>query len=152
MWRSTFAELAGETLREELRENGVVAIWGTIGGVRVKAQYDADNSGLYAVNIETLDAEQALEALANSRMAVADGWRFQAADFSIQAGGDDKACGYVRLVRCPEEKARWHKMREDMKDDVFGPPLYATGEALTFEAALGVANKMAASAAPIPKG
>ena len=68
MKRSKFAELAGDTLREELRENGVVAIWGTIGGVRVMAQYDADNQGLYALHIETLDAERALEALANSRM------------------------------------------------------------------------------------
>ena len=77
MKRAKFAELAGDTLREELHENGVVAIWGTIGGVRISAQYDADNQGLYAVHIEDLDAERALDAMAKTTPEAAPAERAQ---------------------------------------------------------------------------
>ena len=82
-------------------------------------------------------------------MNIEEGWRFQSADFSIQAGGNETATGFVTLVRSPEEKARWHKMSEEDKEDDNGPPLYVVGHGMTLEDAIVSANLVAAHAKPI---
>lgn len=82
-------------------------------------------------------------------MDIEEGWRFQSADFSVQAGGKPGATGFVTLVRSPEEKARWHQMSEDEKEDDSGPPLYVIGHGITLEDAIVSANLAAAHARPI---
>lgn len=82
-------------------------------------------------------------------MDIEYGWRFQSADFSVQAGGKDSATGIVTLVRDPSEKARWHQMSEEMKDDDDGHPLYVVGHGTTLEDAVVNANLKAAHAKPI---
>ena len=82
-------------------------------------------------------------------MNVEEGWRFQRADFSVQASGKDNATGFVTLVRAPAEKTRWHKMSEEMKEDDDGPPLYVIGHGMTLEDAIISANLAAAHAKPI---
>lgn len=82
-------------------------------------------------------------------MNIEYGWKFSTADFSVQAAGKQNAKGSVMLVRAPEERARWHAMSEADKEDENGPPLYVTGEGLTFEDAIVNANLKAAHAKPI---
>lgn len=82
-------------------------------------------------------------------MNIEEGWRFQSADFSVQANGKDNATGIVTLVREPAEKARWHKMPDEMKEDDDGPPLYVIGHGMTIEDAIISANLVAAHAKPI---
>jgi hypothetical protein len=82
-------------------------------------------------------------------MNIEEGWRFQSADFSVQASGKDNASGFVTLVRAPAEKTRWHKMPEEMKEDDNGPPLYVIGHGMTLEDAIVSANIAAAHAKPI---
>lgn len=82
-------------------------------------------------------------------MDIEEGWRFQSADFSVQAGGKDNATGVVTLIRSPEEKALWHQMNEDDKEDENGPPLYVVGHGMTLEDAIVSANLVAAHAKPI---
>ena len=83
-------------------------------------------------------------------MEIEAGWRFQSADFSVQASGKDSATGIVTLVRAPAEKARWHQMPEDLKEADNGPPLYMIGHGITIEDAIASANIAAAHAKPIP--
>ena len=82
-------------------------------------------------------------------MNIEEGWRFQSADFSVQAGGKDYATGFVTLVRDPVEKERWHQMTEDEKEIDDGPPLYVIGHGMTLEDAIVSANLAAAHAKPI---
>lgn len=82
-------------------------------------------------------------------MKIIKGWRFCAADFSLQASGK-AATGSVTLVRYPEEKERWHKMPDEMKEDNDGPPLYVRGHGTTVEGAVADALWAAAFADPIP--
>jgi hypothetical protein len=82
-------------------------------------------------------------------MIIEEGWRFQSADFSVQASGKMEASGFVTLVRAPAEKARWHQMPEESKEDESGPPLYAIGRGMTLEDAVKAANIAAARARPI---
>ena len=82
-------------------------------------------------------------------MNIEDGWRFQSADFSVQAGGKYNATGLVTLVREPKERERWHQMPEEMKEDDNGPPLYVIGHGMTLEDAIVNANLAAAHAKSI---
>lgn len=82
-------------------------------------------------------------------MNIEEGWRFQGADFSVQASGEDNTTGFVTLVRAPTEKTLWHKMPEEVKEDDKGPPLYVIGRGMTLEDAIISANLVAAHAKPI---
>lgn len=82
-------------------------------------------------------------------MNIEEGWRFHSADFSVQANGKDNATGIVTLVREPAEKARWHKMPEEIKEGEDAPPLYVIGHGMTLEDAIISANLAAAHAKPI---
>jgi hypothetical protein len=82
-------------------------------------------------------------------MNIEEGWRFHSADFSVQANGKDNATGIVTLVREPTEKARWHKMPEEIKEGEDAPPLYVIGHGMTLEDAIISANLAAAHAKPI---
>jgi hypothetical protein len=82
-------------------------------------------------------------------MNIAEGWRLQSADFSVQAGGKDNATGIVTFVRDPAEKVRWHKMAEEEKESDDGPPLYVIGRGMTLEDAIANANLAASHAKPI---
>lgn len=77
-----------------------------------------------------------------------EGWRFSTADFSLQASGKS-ATGSVMLIRAPEEKARWHQQSEETKERDDGPPLYVSGEGITFATAMTDASRKALEAAPI---
>ncbi len=81
---------------------------------------------------------------------IVNGWRFQSADFSVQASGKDTASGIVTLVRSPDDKTRWHDMPEELKDDDYGPPLYVVGHGMTLEKAITDANLKASLAKRIP--
>lgn len=84
-------------------------------------------------------------------MKIEEGWRFNSADFSIQAAGNSGAKGSVTLIRSPEEKERWHAMPDELKEDYEGPPLTVIGRGLTLEYAIINANLAAAHAKPIPR-
>tara|TARA_R110002167_G_C12479417_1_gene634439 strand:+ start:516 stop:764 length:249 start_codon:yes stop_codon:yes gene_type:complete len=71
---------------------------------------------------------------------IADGWRFNAADFSIQAAGRLDAMGSVMLVRTPSQNALWHKLSEEEQDAV---PLYVRGVGHTVGLAIMDANSIA---------
>jgi len=81
-------------------------------------------------------------------MNVEAGWRFNAADFSINASGKF-ALGQVRFVRDPEERRRWHEQSEELIESDDCPPLYVTGEGMTIEEAFVNANLAASHAEPI---
>lgn len=83
-------------------------------------------------------------------MDIEAGWRFSSADFSVLAN-DGHLPGYVSLVRCPEERRKWHLMGDELKEDDEGPPLYVTGLGMTFEEALVNANLLASHSLPIPE-
>jgi len=82
-------------------------------------------------------------------MNIENDWRFQSADFSVQASGEDTATGFVTLVRNPTEKKRWHQMPEDVREDGNWPPLYVIGYGMTIEDTIISANMGAAHAKPI---
>ena len=68
-------------------------------------------------------------------MEIEDGWCFSSADFSLQTGfGNEKAMGFVVLVRAPDEKAKGDNE----------PPLFVVGSGLTLEDAISNANLLAA--------
>lgn len=83
-------------------------------------------------------------------MNIEKGWRFLSADFSVQACGKDGVTGIVTFIRAPDERAAWHKMPEELKEDENGPPLYVIGHGMTLEEAVDYANTAAAHAKPIP--
>ncbi len=77
-----------------------------------------------------------------------EGWRFCAADFSVQAAGGGQP-GRVMLVREPDAKAAWHALPDEVKESEDGPALYVCGWGVTFAAAMEDATKKALSAAPL---
>lgn len=82
-------------------------------------------------------------------MKIEKGWRFQSADFSVQATGK-AVTGIVTLVREPAEKERWFQMDEELREDHLGPPLYVLGHGMTIADAIAAANRAAKGARPIP--
>ena len=82
-------------------------------------------------------------------LKIVAGWCFMSADFSVQASGKYIATGSVTLVREPTEKAKWHKMTEEDKEDENGPELYVVGHGMTIEDAIRDANQKAVHAKPI---
>ena len=82
-------------------------------------------------------------------MKIADGWMFEAADFSVQASGRNSK-GYVSLVRIPSDVERWHKLPDEIKFAIGGPRLQVRGFGMTLEEAVADANAAAARATPLP--
>ena len=82
---------------------------------------------------------------------ITDGWVFMSADFSVQAHGKPTATGIVTLIRSPSQRALWHAMPEEMKDDDNGPPLYIIGHGFTLDEAIQNAQIAAIRSKPIPK-
>ncbi len=82
-------------------------------------------------------------------MEIATGWRFHAADFSVQASGKEHVTGFVTLIRDPEHQALWYNLPEEMIEDENGPPLFVFGHGMTIEEAVENANIMARHAKPI---
>ena len=76
------------------------------------------------------------------------GWRFSSADFSYIASGINKA-GIVRFIREPSEVDKWYMRPDELRESDDCPPLYVSGEGMTFEEAIINANLAAASAKPI---
>ena len=81
-------------------------------------------------------------------MNIEEGWRFCTADFSILAGGGNKA-GHVRLVRDPEQRDIWLSLPEDVIESDECPLLYAVGRGRTLEEAIVSANLVASHAMPL---
>ena len=81
-----------------------------------------------------------------------DGWRFMTADFSVQAYGRTNADsdGTVTFIRSPDQRARWHKLPDEVKegDQI---PLYVAARGATLEEAFDRACKAAAEFNPIPE-
>ena len=73
-------------------------------------------------------------------MNIHPGWMFMSADFSVQAGGKPQSMGEVWLIRSPADRARWHMLTEDEKDEI---ELYAVGTGITLEDAIQDANRRA---------
>lgn len=82
-------------------------------------------------------------------MDIEKGWMFYSADFSINCD-DQERDGCVFLIRVEEDRARWHRMPDDLKDADDGPMLYVVGRGRSFEIALANANLNASKAIPIP--
>ena len=99
--------------------------------------------------MDTNDADRWLTW--GSSLKITDGWVFMSADFSVQAHGKSTATGFVTLVRSPSQRALWHAMPEEMKDDDNGPPLYIFGHGFTLDEAIQNAHKAAIRAKPVPK-
>ena len=83
-------------------------------------------------------------------MKIEEGWNFYSADFSVQASGKQNAVGSVTLVRSPDDREKWNKLPDAVKEYDKSPELYVTGRGLTLEDALINANLAAAHALPIP--
>ena len=82
-------------------------------------------------------------------MNIERGWKFNSADFSVQSHGVGHEYGSVTLIRAPDERARWHQMSDEDKDDEDGPPLYIVGHGVTIQEAITNANLAASHALPI---
>lgn len=67
------------------------------------------------------------------------GWAFSSADFSLQAAGKNPY-GNVTFIRDEEERASWHKLPEEVKEQEDGPPLYIYGRGETLVAAIADAK------------
>ena len=76
-------------------------------------------------------------------MEIQTGWAFYSADFSSVAVGK-KSVGSVLFIRDIENKAKWHKLSDEVKELDEGPPLYVQGVGHTFEDAIANANAKAA--------
>lgn len=81
-------------------------------------------------------------------MNIENGWCFLTADFSMQAAGKRKT-GSVMFVRDSENREKWHKLDDDLKETDDCPELYITGQGETIEEAIINANLVAAHAKPI---
>ena len=75
-------------------------------------------------------------------MFILQGWRFNSADFSVQAAGENEK-GSVTLIRSPEEKEKWHLLDSAIKDTFECPELYVSGAGFTIEEAIDNANAKA---------
>ncbi len=78
-------------------------------------------------------------------MNIGKGWCFHTADFSLQAAGHSETGG-VMLVRDMANRAKWHKLPEELQESEDGPELYVSGEGETVEDAIDDANLSAARA------
>ena len=80
-----------------------------------------------------------------------DGWRFMTADFSVQAYGrtTTDSEGTVMFIRSPDQRALWHELSDDAKEDD-QIPLYVAARGATLEEAFDRACKAAAEFDPLP--
>jgi hypothetical protein len=89
-------------------------------------------------------------------MDIPKGWSFYSADFSRQAMGTSNF-GSVTLIRDTEDRKRWHKLPESVKDCTeecptgrMLIPLYVYGQGANIENAFAAAHQSAARAGVVP--
>ena len=71
------------------------------------------------------------------------GWKFNTADFSLLASGQDHQSGRVSLIREPSQKEIWHEQIAGIDDEDQWPELLVQGRGFTLEDAIDDANKNA---------
>ena len=84
---------------------------------------------------------------AQPQPAIPEGWGFSTADFSLQANGISEFGG-VMLVRTGADRAYWHFLDDEQKEDV---PLYVSGIGRTVAEAIANAAKDCAPIPALPK-